>query len=103
MNENDKNLLPCPFCGNSKVSGHSLDQVRMRQQEITELGFGIKLEKPEQRFFVKCGRCGACGGLGQSGRVFGGSIVTVERAEAIAREKWNRRTAADHEENRMKD
>ena len=84
-------LLPCPFCGNED-SG-AWNGVRMRRQEITDAGYGIPLEKPEQRFFVYCGDCGARGGIGQSGLVASGAVVTVEQAEIIAAEKWNKRAA----------
>lgn len=80
-------LLPCPFCGNED-SG-AWNGVRMRRQEITDAGYGIPLEKPEQRFFVYCGACGARGGIGQSGKMANGITTTPEQAEEIATRKWN--------------
>ena len=86
MSAERKPLLPCPFCGNDNFSLYSMDCVRMRQQEIKEAGYGIPLEKPEQRFFVYCGRCGARAGIGQTG-----PKLTADRAESIAAQKWNQR------------
>lgn len=42
-------LLHCPFCGNDKHD--SWDGVRMRQQEVTDIGYGLSPLHPE-RFFM---------------------------------------------------
>ena len=82
-------LLPCPFCGNDKLQ--AWDGVQMRQQEITENGYGVPLRERERLFYVFCGSCGARGGIGQSGPAANGLFVTEEQARSIAARKWNQR------------
>ena len=89
MSAEHGSLLPCPFCGNDKHD--SWDGVRMRQQEITENGYGVPLRERERLFYVFCGSCGARGGIGQSGSAANGLFVTEEQARSIAARKWNQR------------
>jgi len=86
---NSMTLLPCPFCGNDNYQ--TWDGVRMRQQEVTDIGYGLSPLHPEQLFYVFCGSCGARGGIGQSGKKANGITTTPEQAEEIAAGKWNTR------------
>ena len=89
MSAEHGSLLHCPFCGNDKHD--SWDGVRMRQQEVTDIGYGLSPLHPERFFYVFCGRCGARGGIGQSGAAANGLFVTEEQARSIAAQKWNSR------------
>ena len=89
MSAEHGSLLHCPFCGNDKHD--SWDGVRMRQQEVTDIGYGLSPLHPERLFYVFCGSCGARGGIGQSGPAANGLFVTEEQARSIAARKWNQR------------